>query len=142
MRSTILRGVRTLTRRIAAIGALLALSVGNLAVCGGWQPAPEARMACCTDDEACPMHGSESHHADSKRDVSRAQADSCCAASPGNHSTTTNSAFVLIAALAPATVPAPLAVPSTRAPFDTWRALLPLPASPVPKHLLLSVLLV
>src|SRR3954464_7671206 len=67
-------------RRIAALVAALALVVGNVAVCAGWQATPEARMACCMDGTTCPMHKSDHHEHSSKQVVSQAQADSCCAA--------------------------------------------------------------
>jgi len=74
--------------------------------------------------------------------VTQAQADTCCAGSERNDSTTTRTTFVssgtatLVVAMAPVVV-API-VPA----LEEWRALVPLPVSPVPKHLLLSVLLV
>jgi hypothetical protein len=135
--------VRVLSRRLAAIAAVLTLSVGNLAVCAGWQATPEARMACCRDEATCPMHKSESHDSGTRHIVSQAQADNCCAGSERTHSTTTtNSTFVPtgVVALAPATMSV---VTSPNVPaLQGWRALVPLPVSPVPKHLLLSVLLV
>jgi hypothetical protein len=135
--------VLSLVRRLAAVVAILALSVGNVAVCAGWESTPEARMACCMDDMSCPMHKAESHHSDSTRILSQAQADSCCAAASNRHdSASPSSAFASSGALAPvqvaAALPAPHAVPA----LQGWRALVPLPVSPVPKHLLLSVLLV
>jgi len=134
--------VATLARRLVAIAAVLTLCVGNLAVCAGWQATPEARMACCRNEAACPMHKSESQNSGMRHTVSQAQADSCCAGSQRTHSTTTNSTFVLsgVVALALATVPV---VTSPNVPaLQDWRALVPLPVSPVPKHLLLSVFLV
>lgn len=132
----------TLGRRVAAIVAVLTLAVGNLAVCAGWQATPEARMACCRDEAACPMHKSESHHSGARHVVSQAQADSCCAGSERTHSTTTNPTVVPsgIATLAPAALPV-VTSPDVPA-LQDWRALVPLPVSPVPKHLLLSVFLV
>jgi hypothetical protein len=134
--------VMVLSRRLVAIAAVLTLCAGNLAVCAGWQATPEARMACCRNEATCPIHKSESHDSGSKPKVSQAQADNCCAGSERTHSTTTNSTFVPsgIVALAPAAMPA---VTSPNVPaLQDWRALVPLPVSPVPKHLLLSVFLV
>jgi hypothetical protein len=131
-----------LFRRLASTAAILTLSVGNLAVCAGWQATPEARMACCRNEAACPMHKSESHGSGSSHNVTQAQADNCCARSERTHSTTSNSTFVLSAtvAFAPATMPV---VTSPNVPaLQEWRAFVPLPVSPVPKHLLLSVFLV
>jgi hypothetical protein len=130
-----------LGRRLVAIAAVLTLCVGNLAVCAGWQATPEARMACCRNEATCPMHKSESHDSGSKHTVTQAQADNCCAGSERTHSTTTNSTFVLsgIVALAPVTMP--VVTPNVPA-LQEWRAFVPLPVPPVPKHLLLSVFLV
>jgi hypothetical protein len=130
------------TRRLAAIAAVLALCLGNVAVCAGWQATPEARMACCTNGTSCPMHKSQSHRSGSTRAVSQAQADTCCAAaSDRTQSPVSSLSFVLANPTAlPAATPfvVPVAVPA----LEEWRALVPLPVSPVPKHLLLSILLV
>ena len=129
-------------KRFAAIAAVLTLCVGNLAVCAGWRATPEARMACCQDEATCPMHQSGGHGSESRHQVTQAQADTCCAGSERNESSTTRTAFVSagIVALVPATVPL-VVIPSVPA-LDEWRALVPLRVSPVPKHLLLSVFLV
>ena len=124
------------------IAAVLALCAGNVAVCAGWQATSEARMACCENEATCPMHKSDSHGSGFTHSVTQAQADNCCAASERGHSSTTNPTFVLSGAVvfAPAivTVIAPSNVPA----LQGWRTLVPLPAAHVPKHLLLSVLLV
>jgi hypothetical protein len=82
-------------------------------------------------------HGSAAHH-----QLTQAQADRCCAGSEHNESATTRPGLVSsgIVALAPAAVP--LVVMPTVAALEEWRALVPLRASTVPKHLLLSVFLV
>ena len=131
-----------MSRRIAAVVAVLALCAGNLAVCAGWQATPEARMACCIDGTTCPMHKSDSHEHSSKRVVSQAQADSCCAAAAqGRDSAAAGSTFAVsgVIALVPVTV---FTVPTSAIASQEWRALVPLPVSSTPKHLLLSVLLV
>jgi hypothetical protein len=129
-------------RRVAAVAAVLTLCVGNFAVCAGWQATPEARMACCKDGTSCPMHKSASHGSGSTHVVSQAQADTCCAAASNRtDSPTAAASFALLnSAALPAVVSfvVPVAVPA----LQGWRALVPLPVSPVPKHLLLSVLLV
>jgi hypothetical protein len=129
-------------RRLASIAAVLAFSISNLAVCAGWRATPEARMACCQDEATCPMHKSESHRPQSQHQLTQAQADDCCAGSERNHSATTRTSFVAsgTVALAPAAIPL-VVIPKAPA-LREWRALVPLPVSPVPKHLLLSVLLV
>jgi len=131
-----------MSRRIAAVVAVLALCAGNLAVCAGWQATPEARMACSVNATTCPMHKSDSHEHSLKRVVSQAQADSCCAAAAqGRDSAAAGSTFAVsgVIALVPVTV---FTVPTSAIASQEWRALVPLPVSSTPKHLLLSVLLV
>jgi len=88
------------------------------------------------------MHKSESRGSRSKRAVSQIQADNCCAAASNlRQSSVAGSTFVLsIATTLPAAASSvvPVVVPA----LQEWRALVPIPVSPVPKHLLLSVLLV
>jgi hypothetical protein len=134
--------VLTLIRRLSAVVAILTLCVGNVALCAGWQATPETRMACCMSGPSCPMHKSESHDHSSKNGISQAQADSCCAASAqrresSSPASTFGSSGVI--ALVPAAV---FSVPTTVRAAQEWRVLVPLPVSSVPKHLLLSVLLV
>jgi len=128
--------------RLSAVLLTLALSVGNLgALCADWAPTPEARMACCVD-ESCPMH-KDLHDSGSGRVVTQQQADNCCAASdrkPSSQSTefqfrTISSAVLGDGMLLPARLPALML-------SDAWRTALPVPSTPVPKHLLLSVFLV
>lgn len=132
----------TIRGRIAAVVAALALCAGNVAVCAGWQPTPEARMACCMSGMNCPMHESDHHDRSSRSGVSQAQADHCCAASTQRRdSAAAGSTFVAsgTAAFVAATVfPSPVPVFESRA----WRAPVPLPDTSVAKHLLNSVLLV
>lgn len=98
-------------------------------------------MACCSDDGPCPMHKSELEDGPT-RVVSQAEADRCCAASEHEDSTPSpsNAGFFLTLAVALSPIPALLPEPEPHP--DIWRASVPLPASHVPKHLLLSVFLV
>lgn len=134
--------VLKVARRLAAVAAMLTLCVGNASLCAGWQSTPEARMACCMNGAHCPMHEAEASPSGSKRAITQLQADRCCAAaSTRTQSTPPDLGVVLANATAPhvsSIVFVPAAVPALR----QWRARVPLPASPVPKHLLLSVLLV
>jgi hypothetical protein len=132
----------TAFRRIAAFVAALALCAGNVAVCAGWQATAEARMACCMDGTNCPMHKSDKHEHSSRRVVSQAQADSCCAAAAQRRdSAAAGPTFAASGAIALAPVAA-FTVPVSAFMSQEWRALVPLPGSSTPKHLLLSVLLV
>jgi hypothetical protein len=99
-------------------------------------------MACCTAAGACPVHKSHPPESSGTRVVSQAQADSCCAASERNESATAASAFVLMGSLPLTASPLPVLLPAPVADLDHWRALVPLPRSAVPKHVLLSVFLV
>jgi hypothetical protein len=131
-----------LARRVATVAALLTLCVGNLAVCAGWQATAEARMACCMNGTSCPMHESESRGSGLERTVSQVDADNCCAAA--SNRTQSSAASSLFALSDTRALPAisPNVVPVVVLALQQWRALVPLPVSPVPKHLLLSVLLV
>jgi len=121
----------------------LALMAGNVAICAGWLPTPEARMACCADGDECPTHKHDSHHSGSAHALTQAQADSCCSSSEGNNSNQSNPSFVTaitgavlgVGVLLPANVPALVL-------SDAWRTSAPMPVAPVPKHVLLSTFLV
>jgi len=135
--------VELLLRRTAAFVVALALAAAGWAECAGWQTSPEARMACCSGNGECPMHGSTEPGGGSERVVTQAQADSCCAASGTNDSTPSAVAFSLSlsAALVPGTLStlAPILAPAS---FAAWRTHVPLPLGQVPKHVLLSVFLI
>ena len=129
-----------LAKRLPAIVLSLALVAGNVAVCAGWAPTPEARMACCSDGGTCPMHTSESG---SNRPITQAEADSCCASSEGEGSTQSNPTVAPAlsnAALGPAVI---LPVSAPRLSLNaSWRTIVPVRSTPVPKYVLLSVFLV
>lgn len=137
-----LKSMVRLGRSVAAVAAVLALIAGNLTVCAGWQATPEARMTCCMTAPDCPMHDSSSHGASARHMPSQQQADDCCAVTPNR--TQSSAATPTFALSSVTTLPAavlsvvPVVVPA----LQEWRVLRTLPVSPVPKHLLLSVLLV
>jgi hypothetical protein len=122
---------------------MFGLMAGNVAVCAGWLPTAEARMACCADEAECPMHKGDSHRSGSERVLTQAQADSCCAAAEGRNSNQSNPSFVTaitaavlgVGVVLPANVPA-LVLSNAR------RTSAPIPIAPVPKYVLLSVFLV
>jgi len=128
-------------RSVAAV-VVLALVAGNVSVCAGWQATAEARMACCMSAPNCPMHESNSHGAGAQHIPSQEEADDCCAVTPNRtQSSEASPTFALstVTALPAAALSViPVVVPS----LQQWRALVPLRRSSVPKHLLLSVLLV
>ena len=130
-------------RRFAALALTFGLMAGNAAICAGWMSSPEARMACCAGGAECAMHRGNSHHAESHRVLTQTEADNCCASAEGkssNQSSPTVVAATTVAVLGdgialPANIPALVL-------SDGWRTLAPLPVSPVPKHILLTVFLV
>jgi hypothetical protein len=100
-------------------------------------------MACCTDGVHCPMHDGKSKQSVPHRALTQAEADACCASSePEPSSSSTPS-------VAPATSPAVLGAGTPLPPSipalvlsDDWRTTSPIPITPVPRHVLLSVFLV
>ena len=138
-----LRTVAHWLKRLSTLAAVLALVAGNVALCAGWAATPEARMACCTDGDACPMHKGVSHHSDSTRVITQAQADTCCASSeqqPSDQSPTSFLTFISSALLGTGIiVPAPLPALVIS---SAWRTSAPIPSASIPKHVLLSVFLV
>jgi len=91
-------GVLTFVRRLASVLAVLTLCAGNLAACAGGNT-PEARLDCCTQDDACPMSPSESDVPHTPSTVTQSQADSCCAASAEREPGASVSTFALSTAL-------------------------------------------
>jgi len=67
-------GVSRLVQRLAALALAFGLVAGNAAaICAGWLPTPEARMACCADGVECPMHKGDSQRSGSARVLTQAQ---------------------------------------------------------------------
>ena len=134
-------GVVTLGRRVSALVLTLALVAGHAALCAGWAATPEARMACCAEEAACPMHKSDSSGSD-RGGLSQAHADSCCAFSERDASAP--SLPMLAVAISAAVAGTPIKLPAETPALvlsDAWRSVAPLPAGSVPKHVLLSVFL-
>jgi hypothetical protein len=131
-------GVRPVRRWIASVVCVLAFAQSAVALCTSWQATPEARMECCQDG-ACPLH----HHAhEALAQITQAAADDCCAQAARQESSPSRVVFAstmtgavleplppVVLSLAPAM--------ALGAPRET-----PSPPAHVPKHLLLSVLLV
>lgn len=129
--------------RVSAFVLMLALAAGQAGLCAGWTPTPESRMACCAEGGACPMHDDAAEGAAREAAVTQAEADSCCAASEQDESAPTppSSGPPLVTL---AVVVGPVgdlrSSPQPRRAFSAGSV--PIPASGVPKHLLLSVFLV
>jgi hypothetical protein len=136
------RQVVTFVQRLVALALTFGLMAGNAAICAGWMPTPEARMACCVDGE-CPMHKGDSHRSGSERVLTQAQADSCCASSERKNSDRSNPSFAtaITAAVLGVGVVLPADVPALVL-NNAWRTSAPIPIAPVPRHVLLSVFLV
>jgi hypothetical protein len=136
------RAVVRLVRHLAALALTFGLMAGNTAICAGWLPTPEARMACCADGK-CPMHKGDVHGSGSARLLTQVQADSCCASSERENSDRSSPSPVtaITAAVLGAGMVLPASVPA-RVLSDGWRTSAPMPVAPVPKHVFLSVFLV
>jgi hypothetical protein len=143
LRSSILRSVPIVIRRLSAVLLAAGLLAGNAGVCAGWLPTPEARMACCSEGHECPMHNGDSHSSRSARALTQAQADSCCASSEREKSSQSSPTFVtaITAAVLGVGTVIPASVPALVR-SDAWRTSAPIPIAPVPRHVLLSVFLV
>ena len=136
------KGVLRLVNRLSALAVTLALVGGNAAVCAGWAATPEARMACCADDD-CPMHKGGSDESTSQRVITQAQADACCAASERDLSDSTNPTVVAAISAAVLGTGVVLSItPPALVVTDGWRTEAPVPIAPVARHILLSVFLV
>jgi hypothetical protein len=136
-------GLVTLVQRLSAIVLCLTLIAGNAAVCAGWAATPEARMACCAEEQSCPMHQRDSGNSVSGRQLTQAQADSCCASSEREQSNGSNP--TLIAAISNAVLGSGITLPASAPALfisDGWRTVSPIPKAAVPRHVLLSVFLV
>jgi hypothetical protein len=136
------RGVLRLVNRLSALVLTLALTGGHAALCAGWAATPEARMACCADND-CPMHKGGSEKSSSQRVVTQAQADACCAVSERSQSESTNP--TVVAVISAAVLGTGVVLPISTPPLvltDGWRTDAPVPSPPVPRHVLLSVFLV
>jgi hypothetical protein len=137
------KSVVRLVQRLAALALSVGLVAGNVAICPGWLPTPEARMACCAEGGECPMHKDDAHRSGSGRVLTQVQADSCCASAEGQRSNQSSPSFVtaITAAVLGVGVVLPANVPAFVL-SDAWRTSAPIPIAPVPKHVLLSVFLV
>jgi hypothetical protein len=134
--------VLTLSRRLVALALTALVATGNATICEGWAATPEARMACCNDEQPCPMHAGQPKGSSATQTVTQAQADSCCASSEQAQAGQSNQVLAApvsraVLGLGNVVPPAPPRLILT----DAWRTGAPAPSSPVPKHVLLSVFL-
>lgn len=142
--------VSSVFRSTAAALCLLALLHGAVAECAGWQSTPEARRQCCLDG-ACPLHHeTTTDSTNSARtavrtaaaaQLTQADADNCCAQAEGRDASPSAPVFTPTVTLALLALPAVApTLPSASPLAVVWTT--PSPPTHVPKHLLLSVLLV
>ena len=89
------------------------------------------------------MHKSDSHDSGTRRVITQAQADGCCASSKHEESSQSTPTFAttISSAVLGSAIVLPVSIPAFVL-SDAWRTVAPIPASPVPKHVLLSVFLV
>lgn len=124
--------------RVAAGWLIIGMLIAGAAPCAGWQASAQARHDCCTEG-VCPdsVDGATDH-----RGVSQEAADRCCATSEEkNQRDRSQSAVVVFAVAAPATV----GVPPHAEAVHFHRPALHTPSvalHPTPLYVLFSVFLV
>jgi len=127
--------------RLIAAALIATWLAGPIALCTGWQPTPEARMACCVEGTACAMHSSEEQDGAGRRTVTQAEADSCCAASEQDDASATAKSLVAVAAPPVATSSILLLPPAAPHAMARYRRA-PDRVFDVPRNVLLSVFLI
>src|SRR5262245_9730356 len=130
------------TNRLSALVAIIALSQSCWGRWSGWRGTSDARMACCAQEEQCPMHAGDSGPGTSHRIVTQTDADDCCAVSGTAPSTPSGVSQVQAALLAIVSAPAAALLPDPALIVKDHRIPVSIDARPVPRHLLLSVFLV
>ena len=133
-----------LLSRLAVLTTVTALAGGHLAECQGWLATAEARMACCANEQECPMHKAGQHSSESSRRISQSDADRCCAQSEhGDSMPASVKASALDGALltlVPVSLSGGLASPATW--FDNTIERVSSPPTSRSRHVLLSVFLI
>jgi len=127
---------------VAALMVIMALPGGFFAECQGWLATPEARMACCANEQECPMHKAGLPSTGSHQPVSQSDADRCCATSEHGDSmpTSIKASAVDGLALIPIRLSVDLASPATW--FDNPIERVSGPPTSRSRHVLLSVFLI
>ncbi|MGQ0733990.1 MAG: hypothetical protein ACT4QD_10075 [Acidobacteriota bacterium] len=127
--------------RVAVMVLPLAIAVSNSAVCNGWKATAEARMSCCAEGTACPMHERDADGQRVDRPVTQAAADACCASSESDDAPPAPPyALAGAAPVAVMTMPAADLRPSWKATAARFASAHP--HHTIARHLLFSVLLV
>lgn len=129
--------------RFPALLVVFALLMNTWVQCVASVSTPEARMACCTDEDPCPMHQNGRDGASSTDSrVNQAQADACCASAepwPSTPSSTSHIATFTFAFQSTVLSADLVDIATVR---QGCRDVSAISATRVPRHLLLSVLLV
>ena len=126
--------------RLVAVVVLVVLPTSAWAQCAGWQGTAEARMECCAQEEQCPMHAGTA--ASVRHTLTQQQADTCCALSERASSTPSSASQIAPVTLALVSTPVAVVLPDFEPLTYGWQSFVPITASPVPRHILLSVFLV
>ena len=129
-------------RHLAAMVLALALFAGNATLCAGWASTPEARMACCAEGMACPMHADERKKPGRKLVTSQSQADACCAASERQQSEPERSVLAVSVASAPIDVSFDLPAFALVVLHEQWPEAPPGSTPRTARHVLFSVFLI
>ena len=135
------RHVGSLRKRLAALVAMIALSLSAWVQCAGWQNIPEARMACCAREDECPMHSGD-NVSPAHRTITQGEADRCCALSGRIPATPSSSSQIAPVVLAVVSTPASVLLPDLAPVSNRWEADVSIAVTPVSRHILLSVFLV
>jgi hypothetical protein len=132
--------VLVIARAVTAV-LIAVMSAGPVSLCGGWQATPEARLACCLDGAACPMHTSDDDGPGATRAVTQAEADSCCAASEQGDASPTARPLTAVRVMTIATESI-LLPPQTATHAWSQPVIVPHHGHAASRHLLLSVFIV
>jgi hypothetical protein len=127
--------------RLAVVAVLIVLPTSAWAQCAGWQSTAEARMECCAHEEQCPMHKGTGGSV-AERTVTQQEADTCCARSERVPSTPSSSSQIAPVTFVVVSTPPAVLLPDVAVLATHWESSVPIAASPVPRHVLLSVFLV
>ena len=129
-------------QRFAALSIIIAMILGSPATCAGWAQSANERRACCVEETGCPMGETPVRHSHGSEGVTQAQADACCAATESRKSSPIAPQFTSIGSVSLAPGGLSLVVASPAALVLTARSTPERPPGSIPRHLLLSVLIV
>lgn len=126
-----------LSRRLPALILVLALAADHAVVCASWMAMRDAHP----EASACPMHLSDAPVESPSGSVTPSVSVTCCAASEPEDQAPLPP-VVVSASPGAAVGPVSVALPEANPRRSEWRLRLPIPDTHVPRHILLSVLVV